>query len=135
MSLPELAGKFYNKFTSPLPNSLVRGIYIDDQESSAGNSTTIFNPCDEDTSAIKGENNKDSVEKWYYCQSVEEEGMPMIYCDNNYCSISCFQFDCLGLNKIPSGDWYCPDCRYELEQFNWAFWLLYYWGLFSTYTL
>ena len=48
---------------------------------------------------------------------VEEEGRPMIYCGNNYCPISCFYFDCLGLNKIPNGDWYCPDCR-KLEQFK-----------------
>ena len=68
-------------------------------------------------SAINGENNKDSVEKWCYCKGVEEEARPMIYCENSNCPISCFYFDCLGLNKIESGDWYCPDCR-KLEQFK-----------------
>ena len=107
-------GKFYSRSTCPLPNSLLQS--TDDQERSAGNNTTI-NPCDESTSAINGENNKNPVEKWCYCQGVEEEGRPMIYCDNNYCPISCLHFDCLGPNKILSGDWYCPDCR-KLKQFK-----------------
>ena len=76
--LSELVGKFHCRSICPLPNSLLQG--IDDQESSAGNSTTI-NPCDEGTSAIDRENNKNSVEKWCYCQGVGEEGRPIIYCD------------------------------------------------------
>ena len=61
MSAHELVGKFYSRSTCPLPNSLRWS--TDDQESSARNKTTI-NPCDKGTSAINGENNKDSVEKW-----------------------------------------------------------------------
>ena len=37
--IPELVGKFYNRSTCPLPNSLLQS--IDYQESTVGNSTTI----------------------------------------------------------------------------------------------
>jgi len=53
--------------------------------------------------------NDDGCKKWCYCQS-EEHGT-MIGCDNEKCSIGWFHIDCLKIQNIPSGNWYCPDCR------------------------
>lgn len=37
----------------------------------------------------------------------------MIQCDNDLCPIEWFHFKCVGVKKIPKGDWFCPRCRGE----------------------
>jgi len=34
----------------------------------------------------------------------------MIRCDNKKCKIEWFHLDCVGINKIPDGVWYCKNC-------------------------
>ena len=85
--LPELIGKWYSK--APNPSSVT---------------------CPTSISPIAPDATNDSeCEKWCYCQT-EERGT-MIACDNKKCSIGWFHVDCLKLHNIPSGKWYCPDCR------------------------
>lgn len=35
----------------------------------------------------------------------------MIGCDNDNCTIKWFHLHCVGLDTIPEGSWYCPNCR------------------------
>ena len=92
--LPDLVGKFYTWSICPLRDS----------------------PQEKENTPIPGIDNaqdteraSSSVEKWCYCRGDEEEGRPMVHCDNGYCRIVWFHFDCLGIDKVPSGSWYCPD--------------------------
>ena len=34
----------------------------------------------------------------------------MIGCDNELCKIEWFHTDCLRIEKIPKGKWFCPEC-------------------------
>ena len=40
-----------------------------------------------------------------------EDDRPMIACDYPGCPIEWYHLECLKLEEIPKGDWYCPDCR------------------------
>ena len=86
--LPELLGKWYSKPpASQLDTALPSTSY-----EVPGTSTTT-----------------DDEEKWCYCQTGEHG--TMIGCDNENCAISWYHIDCLGLKTIPTGKWYCPECR------------------------
>eukprot|EP00597_Dinobryon_sp_UTEXLB2267_P014686 CAMPEP_0170105436 /NCGR_PEP_ID=MMETSP0020_2-20130122/4764_1 /TAXON_ID=98059 /ORGANISM="Dinobryon sp., Strain UTEXLB2267" /LENGTH=240 /DNA_ID=CAMNT_0010329545 /DNA_START=652 /DNA_END=1374 /DNA_ORIENTATION=- len=41
-------------------------------------------------------------------QGFEED---MIACDSMSCMVEWFHFACVGLQKEPEGEWYCPACR------------------------
>ena len=79
--LPELLGKWYSK------------AHICHQTSPTSSITTAATTA---------------TEKWCYCQS-DEHGT-MIGCDNDNCSIGWYHIDCLNIDSIPSGSWYCPEC-------------------------
>ena len=83
--LPEMLGKWYSK-THHTPEISPTSLLVTSETSS---STT-------------------STDKWCYCQS-EEHGT-MIGCDNDSCSIGWYHIDCLNIDSIPSGSWYCPEC-------------------------
>ena len=52
---------------------------------------------------------KDIKQKSYcYCKK-ENVGTTMIACDNVECQIEWFHVNCLQLENIPKGKWYCPD--------------------------
>ena len=89
--LPELIGKWYSKIPT-----------FSGSDSSLQIATNISNETVSTT-------NDDGCKKWCYCQG-EEHGT-MIGCDNEKCSIGWFHIDCLKIQNIPSGNWYCPDCR------------------------
>ena len=46
---------------------------------------------------------------WCYCRK-EQEGL-MIGCERKECPIVWFHTNCLKIEEIPKGKWYCPDCR------------------------
>lgn len=46
-----------------------------------------------------------------YCLCEQVSYGEMICCDNGSCKIEWFHFACVGLNSIPKGRWYCPECR------------------------
>ena len=48
-------------------------------------------------------------DEWCYCGGSETLG-DMIGCDNPSCSIKWFHMNCLGIDSIPEGEWYCPNC-------------------------
>ena len=89
--LPELIGKWYSKIPT-----------FSGSDSSLQIATSISNDTVSTT-------NDDGCKKWCYCQG-EEHGT-MIGCDNEKCSIGWFHIDCLKIQNIPSGNWYCSDCR------------------------
>jgi len=40
----------------------------------------------------------------------------MISCDNEKCNIEWFHFACVGLTKLPKGDWFCKTCKSALNK-------------------
>ena len=56
-----------------------------------------------------------SENKYCYCGGPEEG--TMIACENEDCAIEWFHTDCLMIDTVPRGKWYCPDCR-KLPKFN-----------------
>jgi len=51
-----------------------------------------------------------------YCSCRGPEQGIMIACDNPDCRVEWFHLECLHLEVVPSGKWYCPDCC-KLPQF------------------
>ena len=49
-----------------------------------------------------------SEETYCICQRVSFG--QMIACDDARCKIEWYHMGCVGLQAIPSGKWYCPDC-------------------------
>ena len=99
--LPELIGKWYTKapmFRSDLASATAPTTSNVMEDSSMVAAITTSNTTEDD-----------GKEKWCYCQT--EEYGTMIGCDNEKCFISWYHIDCLNLQNIPSGKWYCPDCR------------------------
>ena len=39
-----------------------------------------------------------------------EESGEMIVCGNEQCKIGRFHLDCLRIEKVPRGKWFCPEC-------------------------
>ena len=96
--LPELLGKWYSKVSMVNPNP----------ETVSTTSKEALTTAPSSTSTIKN-----SSEKWCYCQT--EEYGTMIGCDNENCSIAWYHIDCLNIENIPNGKWYCPDCRINIS--------------------
>ena len=94
--LPELLGKWHSKV--PMSH-LARALDI----------TPTSNVMEEVTTPDTSNTTGDSSEKWCYCKTGEHG--TMIGCDNENCAISWYHIDCLKLKRVPSGKWYCPDCR------------------------
>ena len=51
----------------------------------------------------------DNLPLYCYCKK-EDEGRIKIGCDGDNCSIGWFHADCLGLESVPKGAWYCVKC-------------------------
>ena len=86
--LPEVIGKWYSRSVEIVPQTSVSvegQILTQDQESEHS-----------------------SPELWCYCQT--EESGEMIGCDNPGCKYKWFHTACLRIDKIPKGQWFCPDC-------------------------
>ena len=103
--LPELVGKFYSRSSCTLPDHLLT------------DTDTEILPLSNTNHGKESEIASILPQKWCYCGRQEEKGRPMISCDNGYCPIVWFHFDSLDISKVPSGSWYCPDCR-KPEQFK-----------------
>ena len=85
--LPEILGKFYTR--CPVLNN------IGNQE----------NYVQQNEPVIKDQGHK--AKNCYY--KKENVGTTMIACDNVECQIEWFHVNCLLLENIPKGRWYCPD--------------------------
>ena len=46
-----------------------------------------------------------------YCTCRNIAHGDMISCDNEKCNIEWFHFACVGLTKLPKGDWFCKVCK------------------------
>ena len=53
-----------------------------------------------------------------YCFCRRPSTQEMICCDNEDCAIKWFHLRCVGLDTIPDGTWYCPNCRAIMESKN-----------------
>lgn len=49
------------------------------------------------------------------CQSADDEAA-LLLCDgcDGHCNAMCHYY-CLGLDGVPEGDWFCPDCRFPFD--------------------
>ena len=101
--LPELIGKWYSRPQKVCVDSATSVTAPTCNNSNASSSVTAL------ATSNTTEDKTDGNEKWCFCQ-MEERGT-MIGCDNESCSISWYHIDSLNLQNIPSGKWYCPDCR------------------------
>jgi len=52
-----------------------------------------------------------NYKEYCICHRVSEGNT--IACDNDDCSMEWFHWNCVGVDTVPIGDWYCPDCRDE----------------------
>ena len=50
-----------------------------------------------------------------YCTCRNIAHGDMISCDNEKCNIEWFHFACVGLTKLPKGDWFCKVCKVNLR--------------------
>ena len=57
------------------------------------------------------QSNSSDNEVGQYCYCCGPDEGTMIACDNTDCKIEWFHTNCLKLQSIPRGKWYCPDCR------------------------
>ena len=46
-----------------------------------------------------------------YCYCQRGESGKMIECENKECKIGWFHFTCVGIRRVPKGQWFCPDCK------------------------
>ena len=51
-----------------------------------------------------------------YCTCRAIAHGDMISCDNEKCNIEWFHFACVGLTKLPKGDWFCKACKSSLNR-------------------
>lgn len=50
-----------------------------------------------------------------YCTCRNIAHGDMISCDNEKCNIEWFHFACVGLTKLPKGDWFCKVCKANMR--------------------
>ena len=48
------------------------------------------------------------TEEWCFCRGADEGRM--VLCHNTGCEMQWFHMDCVQLDEIPTGEWYCPRC-------------------------
>lgn len=46
-----------------------------------------------------------------YCTCQELSTDEMIACDSGRCRYEWFHFECVGIEKVPEGEWFCEECR------------------------
>lgn len=46
-----------------------------------------------------------------YCTCQEPSTDEMIACDSGRCRYEWFHFECVGIEKVPQGQWFCEECR------------------------
>ena len=64
----------------------------------------------EDEEEEEDDDDDDSDDKKYcICRNVSHGNM--VACDNDTCPFEWFHWICVGVNKEPTGTWYCPKCR------------------------
>lgn len=65
-------------------------------------------PKSKETSAeVEEDDNTNEV----YCVCQQVSFGEMIACDRDQCKIQWFHLQCVGLDKPPTGRWYCDDCK------------------------
>lgn len=85
--LPELLGKWYSRAPT-------YALATHDHTINQDNSSSLL---------------ADSEELWCFCQ--QPESGEMIACDHDQCPIVWFHTACVRVKRIPTGNWYCPECR------------------------
>ena len=56
----------------------------------------------------------ESVASGNYCVTVcrgVDDGITMICCDDENCSVQWFHTRCMKLKRVPKGKWFCPQCK------------------------
>ena len=48
------------------------------------------------------------TEEWCFCRGADKG--QMVLCHNTGCEMQWFHMDCVQLDEIPTGEWYCPRC-------------------------
>ena len=94
---PELVSKFFSRISR---------VYAIKSSTSALSNSVADN--DQTTSTTDGEKT--------WCSRDQIESGSMICCDNVNCSIQCFHYVCIGIERAPRGKWFYKDCR-KLPQF------------------
>ena len=59
----------------------------------------------------------DDEELFCVCQTPHDENAKYIGCDNGDCKLKWCHFQCMGINRVPKGKWYCTEYR-MLPQFS-----------------
>ena len=90
--LPEVLGKWYSRLTDYANASEPQTV----QEKFAKLSQSIHS--------------EQTTQKEVWCFYRCEESGEMIACDNEQCKIGWFHINCLRIEKVPRGKWFCPEC-------------------------
>ena len=64
---------------------------------------------------IEEEESEDEDEVCYRCGADTDE-MNIIVCD--FCNFMCAHYYCVGLRRLPRGQWYCDTCRIDLRSLD-----------------
>ena len=88
--LPEVLGKWYSRLLG----------YANTSKNSSGDIAELSQSTYSEQTAQR--------DVWCFCRC--EESGEMIVCDNVQCKIGWFHIDCLRIEKIPRGKWFCPEC-------------------------
>ena len=46
-----------------------------------------------------------------FCICGDVEHGQMIACDGDNCPVEWFHMNCIGLNEVPDGSWFCSFCK------------------------
>lgn len=119
-----LSGRKYCDFVAWTPSSIsIQRIFPDEQlwEVITTKAETFFYRCvlpellatvyTRRPSHLSSGNIQGGQEIWCTCR--QHEYGHMIQCDNNMCATGWFHISCMKLKRIPSGKWYCPNCKHN----------------------
>jgi hypothetical protein len=53
------------------------------------------------------------VQQQVYCTCKKPKADDLIGCDSDTCKVEWFHIECVGLKEVPTGQWFCDECKQE----------------------
>jgi len=95
------------KATTPVS---VGGLETGDEESGEAESEVAESGEEDDDEGESDESEPGSEDDTLYCICQQVAHGDMVACENTACIYEWFHFACVGLTRVPTGKWYCPEC-------------------------
>lgn len=111
------AGSLALSDASKVSSSSGNAIFLDDFDPDEDEMEAAFAAAEAkaETAAAEGDHEApgpaaDESEDVFCVCRKEDDGCKMIGCDNGDCAVGWYHLACLGLKKVPKGQWLCPNC-------------------------